>query len=126
MKCTSVTSLTTFMLQEAVLTKYACFLCEWNSRAKDKYWIQKICPSKTLKVGGKRAVQVFGRCKKCSSAATSPKLAIMKISVKAFLKHGDTFEYLASKFPQLSEAKLKEGVFVDPDIRKLMTDEIFN
>jgi hypothetical protein len=34
--------------------------------------------------------------------------------------------YLASKFPRLSEAKLKEGVFVGPDIRKLMRDKIFH
>jgi len=48
----------------------------------------------------------------------------MKQFVKALPKDGDTFKYLASKFPRLSEAKLKEGVFVGPDIRKLMRDEI--
>jgi hypothetical protein len=31
----------------------------------------------------------------------------------------------AKRFPHLSEAKLKEGVFVGPDIRKLMFDEDF-
>jgi hypothetical protein len=31
----------------------------------------------------------------------------------------------AKKFSHLSEAKLKEGVFVGPDIRKLMFDEDF-
>jgi hypothetical protein len=33
--------------------------------------------------------------------------------------------YLCKKFPHLSEAKLKEGVFIGPDVRKLMFDEDF-
>jgi hypothetical protein len=29
------------------------------------------------------------------------------------------------KFPGLSDAKLKEGIFVGPDIRKLLSDVLF-
>ena len=47
-------------------------------------------------------------------------LGIMKQSVKSFPKHGDTF-----KFSRLPEAKLKEGIFVCPDIQKLMTGVVF-
>jgi hypothetical protein len=46
-------------------------------------------------------------------------------SVKALPKTGNCFKYLCQKFPHLSEAKLKEGVFIGPDIRKLMFDENF-
>jgi hypothetical protein len=53
------------------------------------------------------------------------KLGIMKQFVKAFPKTGNCFKYLCKKFPHLSEAKLKEGVFIGPDIRKLMFDEDF-
>ena len=35
------------------------------------------------------------------------------------------FAYLAEKFPSLSQAKIKEGIFIDPQIRKLVLDEIF-
>jgi hypothetical protein len=35
------------------------------------------------------------------------------------------FKYFCSKSPGLSEAKLKEGIFVGPDIRKLILDEMF-
>lgn len=38
---------------------------------------------------------------------------------------GNCFKYLISKFLGLSEAKLKEGVFVGPDIRRLMADPQF-
>ena len=50
------------------------------------------------------------------------KLGIMKQLVKALPKDGEIFKYLSSKFPRLSEAKPKEGIFVGPDIRKLMND----
>ena len=49
----------------------------------------------------------------------------MKQFVKALPKDGETFKYLSSKFPHLSEAKLKEGVFVGLNIRKLMKDNNF-
>jgi len=33
------------------------------------------------------------------------------------------FKCLAANFPRLSEAKIKEGVFVGPQIRKLFRDD---
>lgn len=53
------------------------------------------------------------------------KLGLMKQFVKALPKDGECFKYLCEKFPHLSEAKLKEGVFVGPDIRKMMFDSNF-
>jgi hypothetical protein len=49
----------------------------------------------------------------------------MKQFVKALPKTLNCFKCLCKKFPRLLEAKLKEGVFVGPDIRKLMFDEDF-
>jgi hypothetical protein len=49
----------------------------------------------------------------------------MKQFVKALPKTGNCFKYLCKKFPHLSEAKLKEGVFVGSGIRKPMFDEDF-
>lgn len=34
------------------------------------------------------------------------------------------FQYLKTKFPRISDAKLKEGIFVGPQIRELMSDEV--
>ncbi|GBL69401.1 hypothetical protein AVEN_35913-1, partial [Araneus ventricosus] len=53
------------------------------------------------------------------------KLSLMKQFVKALPKEGECFKYLCDQFPGLPEAKLKEGVFVGPDIRKMMKDENF-
>ncbi|GBM29458.1 hypothetical protein AVEN_255843-1 [Araneus ventricosus] len=49
----------------------------------------------------------------------------MKQFVKALPKDGECFKYLCHQFPGLSEAKLKEDVFVGPDKRKMMKDENF-
>jgi hypothetical protein len=49
----------------------------------------------------------------------------MKQFVKALPKTGNCFKYLCEVFPHLSQAKLKEGIFIGPDIRKLMFDEDF-
>ena len=36
------------------------------------------------------------------------------------------FTYLPQKFPRLSEAKMKEGIFIGPQIRHLTKDEYFD
>ena len=50
----------------------------------------------------------------------------MKNFVKAMNKTGEAFLYLCKKFPRLSAAKIKKGVFVGPQIGKLFKDEHFN
>jgi len=40
-------------------------------------------------------------------------------------KHGECFRYLRNTFPQLAEGKLKEGIFIGPQIRTLMNDATF-
>ncbi|XP_076659865.1 uncharacterized protein LOC143363151 [Halictus rubicundus] len=54
------------------------------------------------------------------------KLGIMKNFVKAMDKTGPAFEYLKTKFPTISDAKIKEGIFIGPQIRKLINDTNFN
>jgi hypothetical protein len=53
------------------------------------------------------------------------KLGITKQFVKALPKTGNCFKCLCKTFLHLSEAKLKEGVFIGPDIRKVMMDDDF-
>jgi hypothetical protein len=54
------------------------------------------------------------------------KLGLMRNFVKATVQTGSVFKNLAEKFPQLSEAKIKEGVFVGPQIHNLFRDDMFN
>jgi hypothetical protein len=54
------------------------------------------------------------------------KLSLMKNFVKAIDQNGPAFKYLGEKFSRLSEAKIKEGVFVGPQIRELFRDQQFD
>jgi len=49
----------------------------------------------------------------------------MKNFVRAMDRNGSAFMYLRQKFPLLSDAKIREGVFTGPDIRSLLRDEVF-
>jgi len=53
------------------------------------------------------------------------KLGLVKNFVKAPDKLGGAFQYLREIFSELSEAKIKEGVFNGPQIRKLLKDDVF-
>ena len=46
----------------------------------------------------------------------------MKNFVKALDKDGQSFRFLQTKFPYVSDAKLHAGVFDGPQIRELMKD----
>ena len=54
------------------------------------------------------------------------KLGLMKSFVKAMNQEEAAFTYLRETFPRLSGAKLKEGIFIGPQIRDLVKDEYFD
>jgi hypothetical protein len=41
-------------------------------------------------------------------------------------KTGHGFQYVRNKFPNVSDAKIKEGMFIGPQIRELMQDKQFD
>ena len=53
------------------------------------------------------------------------KLGLMKNFVKKLDSDTDAFRYMRNKFPGLSYAKVKEGVFIGPQIKEIMSDEHF-
>ena len=50
----------------------------------------------------------------------------MKNFVKAMDKTEAGFMYLSRKFPRKTEAKIKEGGFIGPQIRQLLQDSEFD
>jgi len=54
------------------------------------------------------------------------KFGLMKNSVKAMNQEEAAFSYLWETFSRLSEAKLKEGIFIGPQIRDVIKDEYFD
>ena len=53
------------------------------------------------------------------------KLGLMKNFVKALHQNGAAFQHLSTEFTGLSAAKLKEGIFVGPQIREVPKDTDF-
>jgi len=54
------------------------------------------------------------------------KLGLMKNYVRGMDKTGCGFEYVRSKFPNVSDTKIKEGIFIGPQIRELIQDKQFD
>jgi len=50
----------------------------------------------------------------------------MKNFEKGLDKTSSGFEYLRNKFPNVNDAKIKEGIFRGPQIRELMQDKQFD
>jgi len=53
------------------------------------------------------------------------KLGLMKQFVAALDKESATFKHLQQLFPNLSEAKVKAGVFIGPQVKKVIKRQEF-
>lgn len=109
-------------------TKYMCFLCKWDSRARQYHYSRKNWPERINFTVGQDNVEFNPLVKKDKIIlpALHIKLGLFKNFVKALQKDGDLFQYLKTVFPNLSDVKIKEGVFVGPQIKKLLGDSKFS
>lgn len=107
--------------------KYCCFICEWDSRAYKHHYVRKEWPSRDTYAIGKASVanRPLVKKEKIILPPLHIKLGLMKCFVKALKNNSVAMQYLRDCFPRLSESKVKEGVFVGPQIRKLFLDETF-
>ena len=105
-------------------TKYCCFLCLWDSRATKEHYSKKDWPHRTSFEPGTSNIKYapLVNPKKVLLPPLHIKLGLMKNFVKAMDKEGSGFQYLREIFPQLSDVKLKEAIFIGPQIRKLLDD----
>ena len=108
-------------------TKYCCFLCEWDSRDKN-YYVNKLWPKRTsLTPGEKNAVNpCLVLLEKIYLPPLHIKVDLMKNFVKGMDKTGRGLKYVRNKFPNVNDAKIKEGIFIGPQIRELMQDKQFD
>ncbi|ESO03183.1 hypothetical protein HELRODRAFT_174081 [Helobdella robusta] len=108
-------------------TKFCCFLCEWNSRDKVAHYTKKIWPIRDRMEPGHKNVlhEPLVLKKNIILPPLHIKLGLMKNFVKALDNTSDAFTYLRSMFPRISDAKIKERIFVGPQIRKVIGDKHF-
>lgn len=108
-------------------TKFCCFLCMWDSRDRESHYIEKNWPSRSLSQNESNVVaEPLVDPKNVLLPPLNIKLGLMKNFVKAMNQKGEAFKYLRGKFPGLSDAKVKEGIFIGPQIRLLLNDGKFD
>ena len=109
-------------------TKYYCFLCEWESQDKKNHCVNKLWPKQTsLMLGEKNVVNPpLVLPEKIYLPPLHIKLGLMENFVKGMDKTNCGFKYVRKKFPNVSDAKIKEGVYIGPQIRELMQDKQFD
>lgn len=113
--------------------KYPCFICMWHSRKDKIHWDLdkdgkpiKLDERVSMKIGDPNMINEPLIYK--YNVLLPPlhiKLGLMKQFVKALVKINLNFIYIKNLFPKISEAKIKGGIFVGPQIRKLMQDDEF-
>ena len=112
---------------QACFTKYCCFLCLWDSRAVSQNYKQKDWGSRSTFVPDEHSLKEnpLVDMNKVLLPSLHIKLCLMKYFVKALHKNCAAFQHLSTVFPGLSAAKLKEDIFVGPQIREVLKDTDF-
>ena len=106
-------------------TKYSCFLCLWDSRADAEHYIKKDWPPRNALIPGSYNIKQNALIKwdKILLPPLHIKLGLIKQYVKAMDSDSDALQYIRSMFPKLSEAKVKGGIFVGPQIRRMLASK---
>ena len=97
-------------------TKFPCFFCLWDSRARTEHWIKRDWLVRSELIPGSLNVLAPPLVER-SKIVFPPfhiKLGIMKQFVKDLEKDSDCVKYICMKFPGLTIEKLKAGTLMDP------------
>ncbi|XP_061412427.1 uncharacterized protein LOC133345546 isoform X2 [Lethenteron reissneri] len=103
-------------------TKFPCYLCLWESRDTKAHYHRWNWPQRTEFSVGRNTVkwEPLVDPRKVLMPPLHIKLGLMKQFVRAVDKESAAFKYLQDFFPKLSEAKVLAGVFVGPQIKKIL------
>ena len=114
---------------QGVFTKFPCSLCLWDSHYTKAHYRRKDWAQQTEFSVGKSNVkwEPLIELHKVLMPPLHIKLGLIKQFVMALDKESAAFKYLQDLFPKLSEAKVKAGIFVVPQIKKIIDcDEFAN
>ena len=99
-----------------------------GQRDKKNHCVNKLWPKRTSLTPGEKNV-VFPPLVVPENISLPPlhlKLGLMKNSVEGMDKTGRGYQYARNKFANVSDAKLKEGIFIGPQIGELVQDKQFD
>ncbi|XP_061430119.1 uncharacterized protein LOC133356558 [Lethenteron reissneri] len=103
-------------------TKFLCFLCLWDSRDTKAHYHRRDWPQWTEFSMGRNNVK-WEPLVDPRTVLMPPlciKLGLMKQFVRAVHKESAACKYIQDFCPKLSEAKVKAGVFIGPQIKKIL------
>ena len=106
-----------------------CFLCLWNIWKDSSHYAVKVWPTRQSPQIGRHNVhhQPLVSFANVFLLPLHIKLGLLKNFVKVMDQEGNSFKFLKDFFgAHKSDAKLKAGIFVGPEIRKLMLNEEFD
>ncbi|XP_076804684.1 uncharacterized protein LOC143448723 [Clavelina lepadiformis] len=126
--CVDLKMLCFLLGQQHGYTKYPCYLCMWDSRARDQHWVERNWPPRSdLKPGDPNILhETLVDREKIIFPHLHIKLGLMRQFFKALTTESNCFNYLVWAFLGLSIQKIKAGVFDGPQIRQLNKDERFS
>ena len=125
--CRDLKVICLLMGMQADFTKYCCFLCLWDSRAVSQHYKQREWGTRSTFVPGDNSLKEkpLVDMNKAFLPPLYIKLSLMKNFMKALHKNGAAFQHLSTVSPGISAAKLKEGIFVEPQIQEVLKDTDF-
>ena len=106
-------------------TKHSCFLCLWNCRADEQHYLVKNWPARKDLTPGSHNVLNSSLIER-SKILLPPlhiKLTLAKQFVEALKPTRRSFLYITEMFSSISEANVKDGIFVGPQIRRMLAFE---
>ncbi|XP_073532727.1 uncharacterized protein [Phyllobates terribilis] len=107
-------------------TKFPCFLCLWDSCDTKAHYHRKDGPQRTKFSVGEEQHQVGAADGTSEGAdATTAHQVRPHQFVTVLDKVSVAFKYLQSLFPKLSEARVKAGIYVGPQIKKIIECDEF-
>ena len=123
--CVDFKVLNMLLGQLSGFTNYPCFMCKWDLRIN--HWIKHDWLLREFLTPGYRNILHPALVDRSNVILPSLHiiLGLIKQFVKALNKEGACFKDIQEKFPYMSAEKVKEGVFVGPQIRKLTKDTQF-
>ena len=106
-------------------TKHSCFHCLWNSRADEQHYLVKNWPAcKDLTPGSHNVLNSpLIQRSKILLPPLHIKLGLAKQFAKSLKPTSRAFRHIRQLFPSISEAKVRSGIFVGPQIRRMLASE---
>ena len=102
--------------------RYSCFLCLWNNRADEQHYSRKLWPLiEELTPGAHYVIrQPLVQREKILLPTLHTKFGLAKQFIKALKSDSEAIMHVQAIFPNLSESKIKGGIFTGPQIQQIL------